>query len=93
MQRGILETAELLLSVLPSAPWFCHLSVRGRQDNRNSLRNSLQGTRRRGLWCQFYISLGLVFMANVTRIAILELAFYGVTIPEERDFIPDELPR
>lgn len=32
-------------------------------------------------------------MANVTRIAILELAFYGVTIPEERDFIPDELPR
>lgn len=46
-----------------------------------------------GLWCQFYISLGLVFMANVTRIAILELAFYGVTIPEERDFIPDELSR
>lgn len=32
-------------------------------------------------------------MANVTRIAILELAFHGVTIPEERDFIPDELPR
>lgn len=31
-------------------------------------------------------------MANVTRIAILELAFYGATIPGERDFIPDELP-
>lgn len=31
-------------------------------------------------------------MANVTRISILELAFYGTTIPEERDFIPDELP-
>lgn len=31
-------------------------------------------------------------MANVTRIAIFELAFYGATIQGERDFIPDELP-
>lgn len=29
-------------------------------------------------------------MANVTGIAISELAFCGVTIPEERDFIPEE---
>lgn len=40
----------------------------------------------------FYISVGLVFVANVTRIAILELVLYSVAIPEERDFIPDELP-
>lgn len=74
MQRGILETAELFLSVLPSAPWFYHLSARGKQDNRHSLRNSLQGTRR-GLWCQFYTSLGLVLMGKCDQNSYFGISF------------------